>query len=267
MVFSCSVSWNNASKSTITFVVPHPEAGSFAVFYQDDKPATTVHVFDVASSQPRTTQSVPLQMRTAVWFGSTDGAPTFNLVALTQGSKVVILGDDPSISQAKPSPLSLGFASQKTSIFQDVFGSPLDLAGPSTVPDPSAQQPVKPNTKNGDAFPFPAYLAPSLSSLSSPLLKDFLHVRESGSAGQKEKEKADDSDEEMEDDFAGITPESRPSATQLTFSIDQMAQIFKSHSICEFAPLILGFCLANRPLYLQPHDTHSRKRTVSMSPS
>jgi hypothetical protein len=186
------------------------------------------------------TQSVPLRLRTAVWFGLTDGTRAFNLVALTQGSKVVVLGDDPSISQAKPSSLSLGFASQKTSIFQDVFGSPLDLAGPSTLPEPSSQQPVKANSKNGDAFPFPAYLAPSLSSLTSPILKDFLHVRESGPTGQKEKETAEDSDEEMEDDFAGVSSESRPSVTQLAFSIDQMAQFFKSHSICEFAPHSTG---------------------------
>lgn len=226
-------SWMHSSELAISYIVPHPAADTFAVFHEDaskDKPSTTVQVFGVGSACAQMTQTIPLILRTTVWFGSAsaDGRRTYNLVALTDNSKVVVLGNDPDVSQSKPSSMSLGFASQKPSLFQDIFGPPLE-AGPSVIAEPSSQSGSR-ASDNSDAFPHPAYLTPSLSSMFTPIVKGFLRVREEPSGKAVQKEKDEDSDEEMEDDPTGVFPSSRTSTTQLAFPADQLIQFFKKQS-------------------------------------
>jgi hypothetical protein len=207
----------------------YPESG------QDNQSTTTVQVFGAGSSKPQLTQSIPLTLPSAVWFGTHDGSSrSYNLVALTDTSKVVVLGNDPNVAQSKPSSMALGFATQKPSLFQDIFGSPLDTAGPSVIAESSAAAQAAASSKKEDAFPFPAFLAPSLSSMFNPLVKGFLVEREE--QGERDSGKEVEEDDEDDMDVDDPTFVSKPATTQLAFSADQLVSFFKKQSACESFP-------------------------------
>ena len=240
-----TAAWTHASESSISYVVPHPNTDTFVVFYSESgkdnqSSTTTIQVFGAGSSKPQLTQSIPLALPSAVWFGTHDDSSSssgsYNLVALTDTSKVVVMGNDPNVAQARPSSMALGFATQKPSLFQDIFGSPLDAAGPSSATAESSNAAAaaaiigaSSNNKQ-DAFPFPAYLAPSLSSMFNPLVKSYLVVREEREEGGG---KVDEDDEEDDMDVDEPTVVYKPATTQLAFSADQLVSFFKKQSACE----------------------------------
>lgn len=167
-----------------------------------------------------------------MWFGTQDGTRNFNLVALTDSSKIVVLGNDPNVAQFKPSSMALGFATKKPSLFQDIFGSPLDTAGPSDI----AQSSSEPTTGKGqaaqDAFPYPAYLTPSLSSMFTPLVKGFLVPMAEPNDKTNQKDVEEDNDEDMDVDDQNAA--SKHATTQLTFSADSLVSFFKKQSACGY---------------------------------
>ena len=225
-----AASWTYRSAESIESIVPHPTIDSFAIFYatSSENTSTTLQVFGVSSAKPQLTQSIPLRLRTSVWLGPSDGSRTFSLVALTDGARVVVVGNGPNVDQPRPAAMSLGFTNQKVSLFQDIFGSPLDVPGQSVPPALNTEQ-AQAKSKD-DVFPSPAYLTPSLSSLCTPIFKNFLSSRVGDTGAVNEQ--ASESDEEMEDD-AGVISSTKPASLQLSTPTDQLVQFFKLHSIGE----------------------------------
>lgn len=130
--------------------------------------------------------------------------------------------------------MALGFATQKPSLFQDIFGSPLDTAGPSAIAESSSEPTPGKSTANQDAFPYPAYLTPSLSSMFTPLVKGFLVARADPSDRASQKEMEEDNEEDMDVDVDDPIEASKPAATQLTFSADNLVSFFKKQTACGY---------------------------------
>ncbi|KAJ3503820.1 hypothetical protein NMY22_g18118 [Coprinellus aureogranulatus] len=229
-----SATWSHISETDISYVVPHPAYDTFAVFLNQDsqdKPSTTVQVFGARSSEPQLTQSIPLTLPNATWFGAQDRTRGFKLVALTSAPKVVVLGSDPYIASSRPSSIALGFSTQKPSLFQDIFGPPLDAAGPSTI----AESSIQPSGGRGaashqDPFPHPAYLTPSLSSMFSPVVEAFLTVRDDVSGTTSQKDVEEDNEEAMDVDADDPIDVSKLVSSRLTLSGDQLVSFFKKQS-------------------------------------
>ncbi|KAG2022933.1 TFIID and SAGA subunit, variant 2 [Coprinopsis cinerea AmutBmut pab1-1] len=226
-LISRSVPWTFIPRSDVDFAIAHHNKASFAVFLQpnvtNESTETHVYAFDVESSRPRGEHSLPLQLRNVVSAASPQ-EPRYNLLGLTQDSRIVVIDGDSSKLHTAHKP-SLSFGSAKTTVFRDMFrGASMDSL---EVVSPT---PITSTARNTDstiveAFSQPTHLMAPIALVFDELMSSLLQPGQSAVDATLSDDEEDSDDEAMEDIVMTSTTRSLPPID--TASLQPLVSFFR----------------------------------------
>ncbi|KAG6901218.1 hypothetical protein C0995_015206 [Termitomyces sp. Mi166 len=232
---SQTVRWTCKAFLSISQVVPHPAADSFAVL--DTSPGqeqrkTRVLIFRPVSPTPFIARSLPFRLRTiAPYLLARSSDHIF--VGITSDWNVVLLGDNHKQAKEEGSiatGIVLSSTPQKRTLFQDIFGKAAFTEIPSTtISITEARYANLGKTTTTSVFAAPAYLMPGFEHIFDQLIGGVLQPRSDDLPIQLSH---DDEDVDMDEEPTVIALDCVPVARVVRQEeMDSLLTLFRDQSI------------------------------------